>query len=150
MALDFFFFFFKLSFMDFAKYRCSCMALLFIPCHSVCDLIFLLFLQSSPSPSLSPPVDGQSVTSSLPEELSVKPVVDKNRDIDVTAAERRHLSCSVRACVLRVEPPVFLTLIFLFSLCHSLFIAFSLSVPSHFLPVLNKGFHPLSRKRLSL
>lgn len=126
------------------------LSLVFIPCHSVCDLIFLLFLQPSPSPSLSPPVDGQSVTSSLPEELSVKPVVDKNRELDVTAAERRHLSCSVRARVLRVEPLVFSTLIFLFSLCYSLFISLSLSVPRHFLPVLNKGFHPLSRKRLSL
>lgn len=95
------------------------------------SVYFLIFLRFSPSLSPQPPlppslfisVDG-SFTSSLPKELLVRPVVNKDRDIDVTAAERRQLSWSL--CL---------------SFCHS-----ALSVPCHSLLVLSKGFHPLSRR----
>lgn len=42
--------------------------------------------------ALSHSEDGPSVTSSLPGELLLKPAVDKDGDIKVTPAERRHLS----------------------------------------------------------
>lgn len=46
--------------------------------------------------ALSHSEDGPSVTTSLPEELLLKPAVDKDGDIKVTPAERRHLSRSFR------------------------------------------------------
>lgn len=95
--------------------------------------------------SLSVSVDEQSVTSSLPEELLVQPAVDKDRDIDVTPAKRRHLSWSARVFVLRVRRPSFLNF-YIFSLC--LFLLLSFSVACHSL-VLGEGFSPSIKKDIN-
>lgn len=86
--------------------------------------VWFFSLNQQPSLSLSHSVDGQSVTSSLPEELLVKPAVDKDRDIAVTPAERRHLSWSVRVLV----SGFFCVIFFIFYLCLSLDLSLSLAL----------------------